>query len=238
MHLLAARDYARYPDLFHTGGTYSYGQHDEEFLQAIPLASAALPKMFLDAVSPKLPQLHARLLSGARILDVGCGGGNAIVELATRFPAVRCVGLEVDETSLRLAQKLIYERGVNERVEVHLVNGTDWPERFAGSFDLVTTFLVLREIRPDLKDAVLDRCESALSANGQLLVFDERYPSRPADLRDPVAIFAVIAQWYELTSGNQIETRDEILARLTRHRLRVVDETGLSRFYIVTAERA
>src|SRR5215468_4316952 len=123
-------------------------------LRSIPLALATLPRMFLDAVLPKLPSLHARPLSGARILDVGCGAGDAMVELAKRFPAVRCVGLDVDDVSLRLAQKQIDDRRLNDRVEVHRVEGADWPERFAGSFDLVTTFLVLHEIRPDLKDLV------------------------------------------------------------------------------------
>jgi SAM-dependent methyltransferase len=237
VHLLAGRDYARYPELFQTGGTFTYGQHDELFLRSIPLATATLPRMFLDGVLPKLPGLHARLLSGARVLDVGCGAGDAMMQLATRFPAVRCVGLDVDDVSFRLAQKQIEDRGLNDRVEVHLVEGADWPERFAGSFDLVTMFLVLHEIRPDMKDLVLDRCAWALKPGGQLLLFDERYPSRPTELRDPVSIFAVIAQWYELTWGNEFETRDEILARLERQGLRVMDETALSHFYIVTAER-
>jgi cyclopropane fatty-acyl-phospholipid synthase-like methyltransferase len=165
--------------------------------------------MFLDGVLPTLPGLHARLLSGARILDVGCGTGDAIVELATRFPKVWCVGLEVDDVSFRLAQKLIADRGLSTRVEVHLVQGTDWPERFAGSFDSVTTFLALHEIRPDLKDLVLKRCAWELSPKGQLLLFDERYPRQAAELRDPVSIFAVMAQWYELIWGNEFETRDE-----------------------------
>ena len=83
----------------------------------------------------------------------------------------------------------------------------------------------------------MDRCAWALKPDGQLLLFDERYPSRPTEVRDPVSIFAVMAQRYELTWGNEIETREEILPRLARQRLRVVDETSLSRFYIVTAER-
>jgi SAM-dependent methyltransferase len=238
VHLLVERDYARFPELFQTGGTYPYAEHDELFLQSIPLATATIPRMFLDGVLPKLPDLQARLLSGARILDVGCGAGDAIVELATRFPGVRCVGLDVDDVSIRLAQRLVDERGLNDRVELHAVHGTEWPEHLAGSFDLVTTFLVLHEIRPDLKDSVLDRCAWALRPGGQLLLFDERYPSRPAELRDPVAIFGVMAQWYELVWGNEIEARDEILARLERQRLRLVDETALSRFYIVMAERS
>ena len=154
------------------------------------------------------------------------------------FRAVQCVGLDVDEVSIRLARELIAARGLEDRVQVHLItDSADWPEGFAGAFDLVTLFLVLHEIRPDLKDAVLDRCTWALRADGLLLLFDERYPSQPAELRDPSAINAVMAQWYELTWGNVIDTREDIHARLSRLGLRVVDETALSRFYIVTAQQ-
>lgn len=237
VHLLIERDYDRYPELFRSGGTYRYAEYDEAFLRGVLLASATLPRMFVDAVLPNLPALHARLLSGARILDVGCGAGNAIVELAAQFPSLQCVGLDIDPVSVRLAQELIDRHDLADRVKVHLVQNEVWPEEFNTAFDLVTTFLVLHEIRPDLKDVVLGRSAAALKPDGQLLVFDERYPSRPSELRDPTATFAVIAQWFELTWGNEIDTREEILARLHRQGLRVSNETSLSRFYIVTAQK-
>lgn len=98
-------------------------------------------------------------------------------------------------------------------------------------------FLVLHEIRPDLKPEVLRQCAQALRPGGQMLLFDERYPSGPAELRDPVVIFAVMAQWYGTTWGNRINTRTEIHELLAQQGLRVIDETSLSRFYIVTAEK-
>ncbi len=70
-----------------------------------------------------------------------------------------------------------------------------------------------------------------------MLLFDERYPSSSAELRDPTQIYAVMAQWYELTWGNIINTKEEIHALLARQGLRVVDETTFSRFYIVVAEK-
>jgi hypothetical protein len=76
-----------------------------------------------------------------------------------------------------------------------------------------------------------------LRLDGLLLLFDERYPSKPGDLRDPAQIFAVMAQWYEMTWGNIINTKEEIHEMLARQGMRIVDETSLSRFYIVTAQR-
>jgi SAM-dependent methyltransferase len=237
VHLLLARDYARYPELFRTGGIYAYQDHDDVFFRGIAEGLRTLPRMFLDGVMPSLPKLQQRLQAGAAVLDVGCGGGHAIVEFAERYPNCRCLGIDVEETSIRIAQELIRSRGLDERVEARLVDAPSLPAEYEGAFDLVTTFLVLHEIVPDLKEAVLRQCAHALRPGGQLLIFDERYPSSPAELRDSAQIFAVMAQWYELTWGNIVNTREEIRGLLEQQNLEIVDESSLSRFYIVTAEK-
>jgi SAM-dependent methyltransferase len=237
VHLQVARDYARYPESFRTGGVFPYQEHDAAFLRAVAEATQTLPRMFLDAVLPKLPQLRERLEREATMLDVGCGGGYALVAFAERFPGLRAAGIDVEPTSVSMAQELIRSRGLGDRVTVRLVDGASWPAEYAGAFDLVTQFLVLHEIRPDLKPAVLARCAQAMRPGGTLLLFDERYPSGPAELRDPQQNFAAVAQWFEMTWGNTINTREEIRALLADQGLRVVDETALSRFYIVAAEK-
>jgi SAM-dependent methyltransferase len=238
VHLLLARDYASYPDLFRSGGVYPYQAHDRRFLHGVAEATQALPRMFLDAVLPKLPALAARLEAGATVLDVGCGGGHALIEFATRYPRTRVVGIDVEPTSVAIAQDLILARGLSDRVEAHLTDAVELPATHDRVYDLVMSFLVLHEIRPDHKAAALRRCAEALRPGGTLLLFDERYPSHPAELRDPVQIYAVMAQWYELTWGNIVNTREEIHALLAEQGLRVVEETALSRFYIVAARRS
>lgn len=237
IHLLITRDYARYLDLFRTGGQYTYQEHDEIFLRSIAEGTCVLPRMFLGAVLPNLPRLQATLESGATILDVGCGAGYAMVDIAERYPNVRCVGIEIEQHSIQLAQELIGTRELGSRVEVRRMDGADVPSEFAGAFDLVMSFLVLHEIRPDQKRAVLEQCARALRSDGTLLIFDECYPSNSGELRDPAQIYAVMAQWYEMTWGNIINTKEEIHAMLAEQGMRIVDETSLSRFYIVTAEK-
>jgi hypothetical protein len=48
---------------------------------------------------------------------------------ATAFPAVHCVGIDVDPVSIGLAQELIRDRGLTDRVAAHLVEGYAWPAR-------------------------------------------------------------------------------------------------------------
>jgi SAM-dependent methyltransferase len=236
-HLMFTRDYARYPELFRSGGVHPYAEHDEAFLAAVAGATATLPRMFCEAVLPGLPDLKARLETGAAVLDVGCGAGHALVTLAERFPNVRCLGIDIEPVSIGLADKLISERGLDDRVRARLLEADgEWPADLAGAFDLVTTFLVLHEIHPARKAAVLARCARALTPDGVLLLFDERYPSGPGELRDPTQIFAVMAQWYETTWGNVLNTREEITELLAGAGLTAVQETALSRFYIVVAK--
>ena len=47
-----------------------------------------------------------------------------------------------------------------------------------------------------------------------------------------------MAQWYEVTWGNIVNTREEIEQMLEEARLRAVHETALSRFHIVVAAHA
>lgn len=237
-HFQVARDYLRYPALFKDGGVFPYQEHDEPFFHAVGVATRTLPRMFIDSVLPRLPSLAARLDSGARVLDVGCGAGYAIVEFAARFPTTTCVGVDVEATSVAMARALIKERNLSDRVEALVVGGAGLPADLAGSFDLVTQFLVLHEVHPNIKSSVVQQCADALKRGGQMMIFDEAYPSGPHELRDPLQIYAVMAQWYESTWGNTVNTREEIRDLLSEAHLTVVDETQLSRFYIVVATKA
>ena len=71
-------------------------------MEAVATGLQSLPRIFTDLVLPKLPQLQARFEAGARVLDVGCGAGFALVHLAERFPRVTCVGVDEWDTARRV----------------------------------------------------------------------------------------------------------------------------------------
>ena len=54
---------------------------------------------------------RARLAAGARVLDLGCGAGWAIVELAERFPTSRVDGADIEPRSVELAADRIVAPG-------------------------------------------------------------------------------------------------------------------------------
>ena len=78
----------------------------------------------------------------------------------------------------------------------------------------------------------------ALAPGGSFLIFDEAYPESDAALRTMPSRFAALAQWFELTWGNRLNTKPELHELCRGAGLRIVEETVFSRFYIGVAEKS
>ena len=92
--MVLGEDYRDYVGHFRAGTSRPYPKHGERFMREIAEALKTLPRIFLDLVLPNLPGLNARLAGGGRVLDVGCGGGWGVVQIAERFPETTCVGID------------------------------------------------------------------------------------------------------------------------------------------------
>jgi SAM-dependent methyltransferase len=233
VHMVLGEDYRDYVRHFRAGTTRSYQEHGEEFMREVAEALKTLPRIFLDLVLPRLPGLRARLEEGGRVLDVGCGGGWAVVQLAERFPGISCVGIDVEPYSVDLARRLLVERGLADRCQARLQSVDQLDED--GSYDVATSFLVVHEIAPAAKPAAFAAVARALKPGGYFLIFDETYPETDAALRTMPARFAALAQWYELTWGNVVGTRTELHALCRDAGLQVEEETTFSRFNILVS---
>jgi len=88
----------------------------------------------LDHICRKL-----RLGSGERFLDIGCGWG-ALVLHAARHYGVSAVGITLSEQQALLARERIAAAGLQDRVEILLLDYRDLPQRFGeASFDKVAS---------------------------------------------------------------------------------------------------
>ncbi|MFN0095544.1 MAG: class I SAM-dependent methyltransferase [Dehalococcoidia bacterium] len=96
---------------------------------------------------PKVPALHARLQEpGARMADIGAGGGWSSIAMATAYPNLRVDGFDIDPSSVELAMRNAAKAGVGDRVRFHCMDAALAPG--AGSYDLVTAFECIHDM-PD-----------------------------------------------------------------------------------------
>ena len=148
--------------------------HDN-FHQAELDKFAALASRWWDPEGPQKP-LHAlnpvRLgyvatrapLSGARALDVGCGGGLLSESLARAGAKVTAIDLAPD--LVRVARLHALESGLEIDYRVQAVEALASAE--AGSFDVVTCMEMLEHV-PD-PGAILRACAALLRPGGRLFV--------------------------------------------------------------------
>ena len=147
----------------------------------------------------------------------------------------RVDGADIEPRSVELARGRIVQHGLTGRCSARLLGHEGLTD--VGRYDVITMFLVVHEILPELKDLVLASAARALAPGGSLVIFDEAYPETDLALRTMPSRFSAVAQWFELTWGNRIDTATELRARCARAGLHLVDETTLSRFTILVAQK-
>lgn len=152
---------------FRAGSGFAYdatGRHTTELTEAMndPWARLLLVPMVL----PAFDGLVERLRDGIDVVDVGCGAGGALAELAAAFPRSRFTGVDPSAHAIaRAAERL------DEVENVRLVEGTSEALEPA-SADLITAFDVLHDMaRPDRALVELRR---AIRDDGLVIVKDIR----------------------------------------------------------------
>lgn len=89
---------------FRDGGRVPYGMFRPESTDVMDaMGRGTFDELLLGAWLPLAPGLTDRLASGARVADVGCGTGHAVVLMAQAFPASTFVGYDLAEDAIARA---------------------------------------------------------------------------------------------------------------------------------------
>ena len=91
---------------------------------------------------------HCPLADGMRTLDVGCGGGGAILELTRRFPAIRADGVDVSEESVAMCRRRVAEADIANPGEIVRSKADALPMADA-TYDLAYAIETAARLRPD-----------------------------------------------------------------------------------------
>jgi ubiquinone/menaquinone biosynthesis C-methylase UbiE len=116
-------------------------------------------------------QRALRLARRGTAVDLGCGPGHLLFELAQRAPALRLTGVDLSDEVLAQAEAAARRQGYAGRVAFKKggAQAIPFPD---GSLDLVISTLSLHHWRQPV--AVLDEAARALRPGGAFLIFDLR----------------------------------------------------------------
>jgi 2-polyprenyl-3-methyl-5-hydroxy-6-metoxy-1,4-benzoquinol methylase len=118
-------------------------------------------------ILPLATGLLEQLENGIDVLDIGCGSGLAIIELAERFPNSRFVGYDASPEAIATAASEANRRALtNAHFEIRDVAAL----QETAKYDLITAFDAIHDqAKPD---AVLRNIASALKPQGTYLMQD------------------------------------------------------------------
>ncbi len=92
---------------------------------------------------PALEGTSAKLESGAKVADVGCGVGFSTLLMARAFPNSQFIGYDFHEPSVHEARRHAEEHGMGDRVRFEAASAKEIKET---DFDLVTSFDCLHDM--------------------------------------------------------------------------------------------
>lgn len=156
------------PESFRTGLGHDYDSHGPEGAVGIERSFEPWNRShLLPTVLPTLDGVEAKLRAGARVADVGCGAGGAILLMADAFPNSAFTGYDISQYALaRAAEKLDAAGVANATFHDPRVNGlpTD------NSLDFVTTFDCIHDMTDP--QGVMHAIRAAIRNDGTWLLVD------------------------------------------------------------------
>jgi 2-polyprenyl-3-methyl-5-hydroxy-6-metoxy-1,4-benzoquinol methylase len=158
----------RLPECFRTGRGLPYDAFGLEGNRGVERMFAPWFRTMLVPVAlPALDGVVAKLTAGAKVADVGCGAGVALIEMAKAYPRSEFHGYEISRYALERAATNLAESGL-DNVTFHDASRDPLPHD--ARLDLVTTFDCLHDMAHPA--TVIAAIRQALKPDGTWLIAD------------------------------------------------------------------
>jgi 2-polyprenyl-3-methyl-5-hydroxy-6-metoxy-1,4-benzoquinol methylase len=162
---------------FREGGGVPFEAFDADWIEAMDLMnSGPYVHRLASYWMGKLPDVAARLESGGRALDLGCGVGRVSLALASAYPAAEVVGIDPDAGSIARARDAAAAAGVER---VRFVEGTISDLPAEELYDFAALFDCLHDLTDP--EGTLSEIRIRLKPDGALMVMEPRAADRLAD---------------------------------------------------------
>lgn len=156
------------PEAFKTGLGLPYDARGPEGAQGIERVFAPWYRHALvPVVLPKLAGVVEKLQAGAKVADVGCGAGIALIEMAKTYPHTHFHGYDISQHALSRAQANKEQAGLTNIV-FHDASQEGLPAD--ASFDFVTTFDCIHDMARPAE--MIQAIRMALKPDGTWLIAD------------------------------------------------------------------
>lgn len=158
----------RLPEAFRTGIGLHYDVFGPEGARGVErLLAPWFHTQLVPVALPALDGVLAKLERGARVADVGCGAGVALIKMAGAYPRSDFHGYEISKHALARADENRRTAGLGN-VVFHDVNGDALPAD--ARFDLITTFDCIHDMANP--DPVMRSIRRAIKPDGTWLIAD------------------------------------------------------------------
>ncbi len=154
-------------DCFKNGGGLSYSEYNRfhEVMADESRQTVIVP--LIDQLLPLADGVIEELGKGINVLDLGCGSGLALVEMAKIFPNSKFTGYDLSQDAVNTGMKNASELGLNNIV-LKAMDISKIVEK--DEYDFITTFdAVHDQAKPDV---VLKNIYNALKSNGTYFMQD------------------------------------------------------------------
>lgn len=155
-------------DAYRSGGGVSWEQLGAEARESQADQTRPWYESQLAGALSGLPDVHKALAQpGARILDVGCGGGWASIALKRAYPSATVTGVDIDASSIEMARRNAAESGV----EVEFRAGDAAAFSDGRQYDVAFAFECIHDMPRPVE--VMAAVRAALKPDGFMIVMDE-----------------------------------------------------------------
>ncbi len=125
---------------------------------------------------PALAGMEAKLASGGRVADIGCGVGFSTLLMAKAFPQSEFIGYDFHAPSIDDARKHAADHGLEARVRFEVARAKDIDD---GEFELITAFDCLHDMGDP--EGCARHLRSCLKADGSWLICEPIAADQPSD---------------------------------------------------------
>lgn len=170
MFVAAAQQIPALLQAFRDGGGVGWQRYGPDMSEGQEFGNRPTYTNVLAEWFASIPDIHDRLSrDGARMADVGCGGGWSSISLARAYPNLTIDGFDLDEPAVERARQSAEDEGLADRVRFHAVDPSEADHTHG--YDLVTAFECIHDLPQPVP--VLRAMRAMAGPEGAVVVMDE-----------------------------------------------------------------